>query len=358
MVLRSKRNFNGGGSTWSSSRDKARSGGSGSKGGSGGASRPTGAQIHGGGGGGQGRRLNEIQQNIKRQQQQKEIQKQNKIKENNRKRIEAMKASQAAQDNRSYEEKQAEEKGIDRWGKPIKEVGGVKEIIPKEIDHGFDTIAQNQSYQDSLDKQKKVKDAIKLSENLRAQGVTADQLTDEEKDQLSDLQFMQDEGVYGGVSGYEAEVNKMKKDIAEGTAGYKDSLAGLARLSGGADGPNEELAKISALGVQEYLRRKSKGDYGIQEDIITGKRKIEGLSPDFFKNFAYGGDDPDKRKQIGTAGTGIQYYNKITGEPTTADDPDRELSFYGDAMGYDPSGQFSWSQIQDDPELYLSLIHI
>ena len=189
--------------------------------------------------------------------------------------------------------------------------------------------------QKKKDKAISIQEQINLAKKLKSQGVTSDQLTNEEKRQLSDLQFMQDEGVYGGVSGNEAEINKMKKAIVEGGAGYKEALAGLARLSGG----NEELAKISALGVQEYLNRKSKGNPKTMSDIITGKTPIEGLSPDFFKNFVYGGDDPDKSKQVGTAGLRL------------GEDP---LGTYisGDALGYDPTGAYTWSDIESDPDLY------
>ena len=48
------------------------------------------------------------------------------------------------------------------------------------------------AYDASKDRQQQVRDAIDLAKNLRDQGVTADQLTDEEKKQLTDLQYMQD----------------------------------------------------------------------------------------------------------------------------------------------------------------------
>ena len=59
------------------------------------------------------------------------------------------------------------------------------------------------------------------------------------------------------------------------------------------------------------------------------------MSPDFFKNFVYGGDDPDKSKQIGTAGIrwGTEYGKLL-----------------GDALGYDPTGAYTWSDIESDQE--------
>ena len=282
--------------------------------------------------GGHHDRGNQIQENIKNQQEQKAQQKQNQINENNRRRIEEMRNAQATQGpEQSIADRIKEEKTGDVY------------------DTGWADKDRTESAEDYYGD---VKSKIKLAEQLRAAGVTADQLTDEEKDYLSDVQFMQDEGVYGGVSGYEAEINKLKKNIVEGGAGYNEALKALAYLSGtrgvggrdvsgdrvpGAVTPNEELAKISALGIQEYLNRKFKGNPDAVEDILTGKTGIEGLSPDFFKNLVYGGDDPDKRKQIGTAGIGWgTKYGQLQ----------------GDALGFDPSGQFSWSQIQDDPELY------
>ena len=186
-----------------------------------------------------------------------------------------------------------------------------------------------------------IQEQINLAADLKSQGVTSDQLTNEQKRQLSDLQFMQDEGVYGGVSGNEAEINKMKKAIVEGGAGYEDALAGLSNLYG----DNEELAKVSALGVQEYLRRKTKGDYGAMSDIITGKTQIEGLSRNFFRNLA-GGEDPldpsihRRTSTIGTGGMGIgtdEFGTYIGGESD---------------IGYDPTGVHTWSDIESDPDLY------
>ena len=300
--------------------------------------------------GGHHDRGNQIQENIKNQREKKEIQKQNQINENNRRRIEEMRNAQSAQDNISIAERLRQEKD---------DTGAYETVKKHQVTTKHGTFA-NQSaanaYQDSLDKQKRTQDAMALAKDLRKAGVTADQLTDEEKDQLSDLQFMQDEGVYGGVSGYEAEVNKMKKAIVEGGAGYEDALRALAYLSGtrgeatpagigggmvpGEVTPNEELAKISALGVQEYLKRKTKGDPKALTDIITGKTKIEGLSPDFFKNFAgpKKGINPYTGKETtwsNTAGLGIGTDEKGT-------------YIYGNALGYDPTGAYTWSDIESD----------
>ena len=289
----------------------------------------TGRQVHGGGGSGDQNRSNQIQEKIKRQQQHKEIQKQNQINANNRARIEKMKASQSAQENRSYEERMAEEKGIDRYGNIVKDT----------FDPGW---ANKDRSISATDYYGDVQGTVDLANKLRAAGLDQNDpnLTQEERKALERLQFMQDEGVYGGVSGYEAEVNKMKKAIAEGTAGYKDSLAGLTRLSGG----NEELAKISALGVQEYLRRKSKGDPGKLEDIITGKTEIEGLSPDFFKNLVYGGIDPKDPSRRTSTGTQIG-----TGNLSWSEDKYGQF-IGGNAMGYDPTGAYTWSDIESDEE--------
>ena len=141
-------------------------------------------------------------------------------------------------------------------------------------------------------------------------------LTDEE------LEFMRNTGLFameasGAMDnfGLEVEANRLKKIINEGGAGYKEALAELTRLSGG----NEELAKINALGIQEYINRKTKGDPKAMTDIISGKTKIEGLSPDFFKNF--------------TSQTG-----------NVAIDRDKLGTFIGgDALGYDKFGTTSFN---------------
>jgi len=190
MVLRSKRNFNGGG--WSSARDTARSGGSGS---TSRPTRPTGGQVHGGGGGGRDR-SNEIQEKIKRQQDQKEAQKNKAIQEN----YNRIKAGPVREDWRDRDDPEK----VDTWVPP-------KEIIPKEIDHGFDTIAQNQSYQDMLDRQKSMQASQELQKKLEKKGIQ--DMSDEEIDSMRNLFAAQGAGM--DVTGAEAEVNKQKQSIVQ-----------------------------------------------------------------------------------------------------------------------------------------------
>jgi hypothetical protein len=139
------------------------------------------------------------------------------------------------------------------------------------------------AYQESLKRQEKMRQAIEL-QRVTGGNVNPETggLTDKE------LEFMRDQGLFAMESsgamdnfGLEVESNRLKKIINEGGAGYKEALAELTRLHGG----NEELAKINALGIQEYINRKTKGDPDAMTDILTGG-EIEGLSPDFFKTFA------------------------------------------------------------------------
>jgi hypothetical protein len=261
----------------------------------------------------------------------------------NKERIKAMQDALALQESLSIAERIKQEKtdvAVDEYG--------------KESPYYDPNWAKEERYKphESLDD-------ITILKKIKARGVTSPDdpsLTSEEKEALKRLQFAQDEGVYGGVSGYEAEVNKLKQQILEGGAGYDEALKSLAYLSGtrgeatpagigggmvpGEVTPNEELAKISALGVQEYLKRKTKGDPKALTDIITGKTKIEGLSPDFFKNFAgpKKGINPYTGKETtwsNTAGLGIGTDEKGT-------------YIYGNALGYDPTGAYTWSDIESD----------
>ena len=165
-----------------------------------------------------------------------------------------------------------------------------------------------------------------------------------------ELQLLKDSGLFAMEAsgtmdnfGMETVVNEMKKKILEGGAGYDEALAGLSQLHGKKDPvtgkviKNEELAKINALGVQEYLNRKTKGDPDTLTDILEGKTGIEGLDPNFFKNLVYGGDDPTKSKQIGTGnlGWGTDKYGTYIG---------------GDALGYDWSGTTHFASNEHDPE--------
>ena len=149
-------------------------------------------------------------------------------------------------------------------------------------------------------------------------------LTDEE------LEFMRNTGLFameasGAMDnfGLEAEANRLKKIINEGGAGYKEALAELTRLSGG----NEELAKVNALGIQEYINRKTKGDPNAMTDILSGKTEIKGLSPDFFKNFT---------SQTGNVAIGRDELGTFIG---------------GDALGYD---QFGTTVFNDADEQFRS----
>ena len=190
------------------------------------------------------------------------------------------------------------------------------------------------AYQESLKRQEKMRQAIEL-QRVTGGNVNPETggLTDKE------LEFMRDQGLFAMESsgamdnfGLEVESNRLKKIINEGGAGYKEALAELARLHGSQGKPNEELAKINALGIQEYLKRKTKGDPDAIENILQGKTGIEGLSPDFFKNFVYGGDDPEKSKQIGTGNLNWgKEYGKLG----------------GDALGYDEFGTTSFNDADE-----------
>jgi hypothetical protein len=133
----------------------------------------------------------------------------------------------------------------------------------------------------------------------------------------------QAEGMLGGVTGYEQEVNALKKKIIEGGGGYNEALASLTALQGG----NEEMAKMSALGIQEYLNRKTKGNPKALNDILTGQTQIEGLENFNFDKFI---------KQTGGLEPATDEYGKY---------------LKGDALGYDPSGVHTWEDVESDPWL-------
>jgi len=210
----------------------------------------------------------------------------------------------------------------------------VKQFQVKTKHGTFANQAAANAYQASLKKQERMRQAIEL-QRVTGNNVNPETggLTDKE------LEFMRDQGLFAMESsgamdnfGLEVESNRLKKIINEGGAGYKEALAELARLHGSQGKPNEELAKINALGIQEYLKRKTKGDPDAIENILQGKTGIEGLSPDFFKNFVYGGDDPEKSKQIGTGNLNWgKEYGKLG----------------GDALGYDEFGTTSFNDADE-----------
>ena len=148
----------------------------------------------------------------------------------------------------------------------------------------------------------------------------------------------QAEGMLGGVTGLEKDINAQKaaylKAITEGGESWEPGMEALASLTAQFGG-NEELAKMNALGVQEYLKTKFKigggetagwtGDYQGFEDVVTGKAQIKGL-----ENFDFG-----------------KFIDQTAGLDWGKD----YGALKGDAMGYDPSGVYTWGDVQDDPWL-------
>jgi hypothetical protein len=139
---------------------------------------------------------------------------------------------------------------------------------------------------------------------------------------------MQAEGMLGGVTGGEQDINALKetylKGVTEGGTSWGPAMEALKALTILNKG-NEEMAKMSALGIQKYLDRETKGDPKSFEDIVSGKTKIEGL-----ENFNF-------EKFIGDTG-GLDW-GTVKGK------------LQGDAMGYDPSGVYTWGDVESDPWL-------
>ena len=186
-----------------------------------------------------------------------------------------------------------------------------KEIIPKEIDHGFDTIAQNQAYQDSLDRQKKMKKAIAMAYSTQQAGrgstdpndpdynpnATAKEvsqfhnLTNAQKQFLIDSGFAaaESEGILGGTMGAELVMNDLKKQLQSATTNkeWQDAAAKINQLSGNKTAWMYDDPKYWS---QE------------QKDWMQSKKLY----------------DPAK----------------------------------GSALGYDPSAVYSWSDVESNPYLY------
>jgi len=125
---------------------------------------------------------------------------------------------------------------------------------------------------------------------------------------LKDMQFMQDEGVYGGVSGMEAEVNKQKGSV------------------------------VNAI----------------------GKMKTQGLSPDQIKRRL--GNDPTFQSLTTLFGDADEALLNTVGfkgmkdegfwdEKKIAEFQANPTQTWGD-VGYDPTGVHTWSEIESDPVLY------
>ena len=129
---------------------------------------------------------------------------------------------------------------------------------------------------------------------------------------MEDLQFMQDEGVYGGVAGIESEVNKQKEEV-------KNTLRDISRQIDNKTGgtlSNEELQKRAWEQLQKTAGEKGSalgslstlfGEKGAP-DMNTALMNIYGMTE-------------EERKATGTAA--------------------------GYDVGYDPTGVYTFSEIED-----------
>jgi len=127
-------------------------------------------------------------------------------------------------------------------------------------------------------------------------------------DMLSELQFMQDEGVYGGVSGLEAEVNKQKGSIVS------------------------ELGKMKTQGLNSnQIKERLKQDPNFAS--LAKLHGYEGSMDDIFN---------PTDTVAGSVGDWIM-------ANTTQPDPGAKGL---EAVGYDPTGVHTFSEIESDPELY------
>ena len=125
---------------------------------------------------------------------------------------------------------------------------------------------------------------------------------------LSDLQFMQDEGVYGGVSGLEAEVNRQKGSIVS------------------------ELGKMKTQGLKSnQIKERLKQDPNFAS--LAKLHGYEGSMDDIFN---------PTDTVAGSVGDWIM-------ANTTQPDPGAKGL---EAVGYDPTGVHTFSEIESDPELY------
>jgi hypothetical protein len=125
---------------------------------------------------------------------------------------------------------------------------------------------------------------------------------------LSDLQFMQSEGVYGGVSGLEAEVNKQKGSIVS------------------------ELGKMKTQGLNSnQIKERLKQDPNFAS--LAKLHGYEGSMDDIFN---------PTDTVAGSVGDWIM---------ANTTQPDPGAKGLG-AVGYDPTGVHTWNEIQDNPELY------
>ena len=136
-------------------------------------------------------------------------------------------------------------------------------------------------------------------------------------DMLSELQFMQDEGVYGGVSGYEAEVNRQKGAVVNEIEKWKNqglndnqinerlsqdpNFASLTTLFGGnAETAFQNLEGYDPTGVHSWREiEETAGRYG-ERDPKTGMLIQGGWTPN---------EDPNS------------LYNKYLNRGTLWDDP-------------------------------------
>jgi hypothetical protein len=191
-----------------------------------------------------------------------------------------------------------------------------KEIIPKEIDHGFDTIAQNQSYQDMLDRQKDMQAALKIQQLHGGSTGNINKWSDQElmQAQAAGLFAGEAEGMLGGVTGYEKEVNQLKKAISSHMG--KKYTQGINPMKG-----LESLPEFKAL-----------------------MKLHETGSPV---------DMPAQQNSILTVVNAIGVENAIKYKIIDPNDPATKnfLAQTTGDIGYDPTGRYTYEDVQGDPAL-------
>ena len=279
--------------------------------------------------------------------------------------IESARRANAAQPKAWSQEERQEEKGIDIYGNIVEDTfdptwAGEREKRYESPQDYYGDVQGSINLGKALrkvginqDQLKKYMDANILPENVaRAMGLVQPgehwdprgKFTKEMKEDLEDLQFMQDEGVYGGVSGLEAEVNKQKGELHKVSQDLINEKA-QEIIQKNPKISNEELDKQLNIFKTSELKNKM---------LQSGDTNLESLARLFGKADEYGKVSPDYSTALmNTFGMRDPAYGSEDAWEATFKGKEGE-DIYKSAydVGYDPTGAYTFSDIESDPNLY------
>ena len=163
---------------------------------------------------------------------------------------------------------------------------------------------------------------------------------------LGEQQFAYDEGVYGGVAGIEAEVNRQKGELNKINDDIIQEEVNKKAQEIFKQNPTIRDEELQTLLDQHISLFKSSGQ--LKSEMLknaSGNVNLQSLST------LFGGVDTALMNTFGMDPSKGYGSEKAWGATFEGKEGQDIYKSAGD-VGYDPTGVYTWNQIQDTPELY------